>query len=86
MPAIRWKFAERALGELGLADGAVVFDPWNGSGRTSAACERAFEHRRDDQQDRKGAGARAPVAKTTSGVPRVASGALLQALACRALD
>lgn len=34
------EFAEWALGELGLTDGAIVFDPWNGSGTTSAACAR----------------------------------------------
>lgn len=33
-------FAEWALGELGLPTGALVVDPWNGSGTTAAACAR----------------------------------------------
>lgn len=33
-------FAEWALGALELPDGALVIDPWNGSGTTAAACAR----------------------------------------------
>lgn len=33
-------FAEWALGELKLFPGALVIDPWNGSGTTAAACAR----------------------------------------------
>lgn len=33
-------FAEWALGELRLPSGALVVDPWNGSGTTAAACAR----------------------------------------------
>lgn len=33
-------FAEWALRELRLPNGAVVIDPWNGSGTTAAACAR----------------------------------------------
>lgn len=33
-------FAEWALGELELPDGALIIDPWNGSGTTAAACAR----------------------------------------------
>jgi SAM-dependent methyltransferase len=33
-------FAEWALGELNLSPGALIIDPWNGSGTTAAACAR----------------------------------------------
>ena len=33
-------FAEWAIGELKLPDGALVIDPWNGSATTAAACAR----------------------------------------------
>lgn len=33
-------FAEWALGQLNLPAGALVIDPWNGSGTTAAACAR----------------------------------------------
>lgn len=33
-------FAEWALGQLNLSQGALVIDPWNGSGTTGAACAR----------------------------------------------
>ena len=33
-------FAEWALGQLNLAPGGLVVDPWNGSGTTAAACAR----------------------------------------------
>jgi hypothetical protein len=33
-------FAEWALGELKLPPGALIVDPWNGSGTTAAACAR----------------------------------------------
>ena len=34
-------FAEWALEELGLPDGALIIDPWNGSATTAAACARS---------------------------------------------
>lgn len=34
------EFAEWALGEIELPPGALVIDPWNGSGTTAAACAR----------------------------------------------
>jgi hypothetical protein len=34
------EFAEWALGKLELPSGALVIDPWNGSGTTAAACAR----------------------------------------------
>jgi hypothetical protein len=34
------EFAEWALGKLELSKGALVIDPWNGSGTTGAACAR----------------------------------------------
>ncbi|MCQ1770355.1 site-specific DNA-methyltransferase [Neorhizobium galegae] len=34
------EFAEWALGRLALPPGALIIDPWNGSGTTAAACAR----------------------------------------------